>query len=141
MTATKGEPMAEAIDERSRELLEAPNFGHVATIGGDGTPHVAVVWVDTDGDHVLLNSAEGRVWPDNIRRDPRLSLTVVNPENPYEYVVIRGRVVEITHEGADDHINALSRKYLGKDEYPFRLPDEVRLLIRVKPERVSRHGS
>jgi PPOX class probable F420-dependent enzyme len=129
--------MADGIDGRSRELLEARNFCHVATIGSDGMPHVAVVWVDVNGDDVLLNSAEGRAWPEQLRRDPRAMLTVVNLEDPYEYVSIAGRVVEMTHDGADDHVDALAKKYLGKDEYPGRKPGEVRLLIRVRPERVS----
>jgi PPOX class probable F420-dependent enzyme len=132
--------MADGIDGRSRELLEAKNFCHVATIGPDGTPDVAVVWVDVNGEDVLLNSAEGRTWPDNLRRDPRAKLTVVNSDDPYEYVSIDGRVVEMTHEGADEHIDKLSQKYFGQEEYQGRTPDEVRLLIRVKPETVSIRG-
>jgi PPOX class probable F420-dependent enzyme len=132
--------MAEEIDERSRELLEAKNFCHVATIDTDGTPHVAVVWVDLNGSDVLLNSAEGRDWPDNLRRDPRVTLTVVNHDDPYEYVSIDGRVVEMTHDGARDHIDKLSQKYFGKETYPGP-PDETRLLIRVRPEKVKRRKS
>lgn len=132
--------MAEEIDGRSRELLEAKNFCHVATIDSDGTPHVAVVWVDLNGSDVLLNSADGRHWPDNLSRDPRLTLTVVNGDNPYEYVSVDGRVIEMTHDGADEHIDKLSQKYLGKEKYPYGSPDETRLLVRVRPERVSLRG-
>lgn len=132
--------MADRIDGRSRELLEASNFCHVVTLADDGTPHVTVVWVDVDGEDVLLNSAEGRAWPDNLRRDPRATLTIVNSDNPYEYTVIAGRAVEIAPDGADEHIDKLAKKYLGKDEYPFRSPGEVRLLVRVRPEKVSHRG-
>lgn len=132
--------MADGIDGRSRELLEARNFCHVATIGSDGTPHVAVVWVDVNTHDVLLNTADGRTWPENLRRDPRITLTVVNSENPYEYLSIDGKVIEMTHDGADDHIDAMAKKYLDEDEYPFRAPDEVRLLVRVKPEKISIRG-
>jgi PPOX class probable F420-dependent enzyme len=132
--------MADEIEGRSRELLEARNFCHVATIDSDGTPHVAVVWVDVNGSDVLLNGAEGREWPENLRRDPRVTLTVVNHENPYEYVSIDGRVVEMTHDGADDHIDRMSQKYFGKKRYPDASPDQTRLLIRVRPDKISVRG-
>ena len=132
--------MSGQIEGRSRELLEGKNFCGVVTIGKDGRPDVVVVWVDTDGEGVLLNSAEGRAWPESLRRDPRVTLAVANHENPYEYVAIDGEAVEITTEGADEHIDKLAKKYLDKDEYPFRQPDEVRLLIRVRPEKVSLRG-
>jgi PPOX class probable F420-dependent enzyme len=132
--------MAEEIDGRSRELLEARNFCHVATIDSDGTPHVAVVWVDVNGSDVVLNSAEGRDWPENLRRDPRVTLTVVNHDDPYEYVSIDGRVVEMTHDGARDHIDRMAQKYFGKETYPGP-SDETRLLIRVRPEKVKRRKS
>lgn len=132
--------MAETLTGRPKELLEAPNFAQVATIADDGAPHTTITWADRDGDDVLLNSAEGRIWPRNLERDPRVTLTVANGENPYEYVAIKGRVTEITREGADDHINELSRKYLGQDEYPFRGPGEVRIIVRVEPERVHHFG-
>jgi PPOX class probable F420-dependent enzyme len=83
-----------------------------------------------------LNSAEGRAWPRNLARDPRVTLTVQNMQNPYEYVEIRGRVSERTHEGADEHIDALAKKYLGVDTYPQRQPGEQRVIIRVEPEHV-----
>lgn len=132
--------MSDSIAGRSRELLRAKNFAHVATIAPDGTPHVAVVWVGVDGDDVLLNSAEGRVWPRNLRRDPRVVVTVVNHDNSYEYVAIRGEAVEITPDGADEHIDALAKKYLDEDEYPFRKEGEVRLKIRVRPDKVTLRG-
>ena len=132
--------MAASIDDASRALLDAKNFVHVTTLKADGTPHTAVVWVDSEGDEVLVNSAVGRAWPTNLERDPHVWLTVVNLENPYQYLTVSGEAVEITQDGADDHINALAKKYLDKDVYPFRQPDEVRLKIRIRPDRVKLHG-
>ncbi len=129
------------IEGRARELLEARNFCHVATIRTDGTPHVVPVWVDTDGEHVVLNSAEGRLWVRNADRDPRITCTVTNAENPYEYVTITGRVAERTNDGADEHIDAMARKYLDADTYPFRSPDEQRVIFRIEPGIVRVHGS
>jgi PPOX class probable F420-dependent enzyme len=132
--------MAQQIDEKSRALLEDKNFGHVATLNDDGSVHSTVVWVDAEDNRVVLNTAEGRVWPENARRDPRVTITVANSENPYEYTEIRGRVEEDTHEGADEHINAMSKKYIGQDEYPFRAPGEQRVIFRIEPERVRHYG-
>ncbi len=128
------------IEARSRALLEGTNFCHVGTIRKDGTPHVVPVWVDIENDEVLLNTAEGRAWLANSDRDPRVTLTVQNLANPYEYVTIRGQVSERTHDGADAHIDALAKKYLDKDEYPFRQPGEVRVKIRVTPEHLTHNG-
>ena len=132
--------MAAEITDRARELLSAPNFAHVATLREDGHIHGVLVWVDVEDDRVVLNSAEGRAWPNNVQRDPRISLTVPNGENPYETVNIRGRVVEVTNEDADDHIDAMAMKYLGQDSYPFRQEGEVRVKIVVEPESVSVQG-
>ncbi len=131
--------MPEPIDGRSRELIEAPNFCAIATLREDGSPQVATVWADLQDGLVALNSARGRAWPTNAERDPRVALVVVNHENPYEYVEVRGRVAEITEEGADEHIDALAQKYLGKDRYPYRTPDERRVIVRIEPEHV-RHA-
>ncbi|MDP8944115.1 MAG: PPOX class F420-dependent oxidoreductase [Actinomycetota bacterium] len=132
--------MAEPIEGRARELLEAPNFCHVATLRRDGSPHLNPVWVDVEDGLVVLNSAEGRAWPANARRDPRVTLSVMNLENPYEYVEIRGRVVEDTHEGADEHIDRMAMKYLGQETYPFRAEGEQRLILRIEPERVHHYS-
>jgi PPOX class probable F420-dependent enzyme len=128
--------MSATIEGRGEELLMAKNFCHVATLRSDGTVHDVPVWVDVQAGRPVLNTAEGRAWPRNLERDPRLTLTVQNMENPYEYVEIRGRVAERTHEGADEHIDALAKKYLGQDEYPARQPGEQRVIIRVEPEHV-----
>ena len=132
--------MAEKIEGRARELLEAPNFVAVATNREGGAPDVKVVWADVEGDRVVLNSAEGRKWPERLRRDPRVTVTVINQENPYEYAVIRGRLAEDTHEGADENIDKLAKKYLDKDKYPFRQEGEQRVIFRIEPEHVAVHG-
>jgi PPOX class probable F420-dependent enzyme len=131
--------MAE-IAGRSRVLIEDKNFCFVATLRRDGTPHVVPVWVDVDDDHVLLNSARGRDWPCNAERDPRVTLAIQNRENPYEYTSVRGRVVAVTEDGADAHIDKLAKKYLGQDTYPFRAPGERRMILRIEPDEVRNWG-
>lgn len=128
------------IEGRVRELLEGKNFCVVSTLRPDGSIHAAPVWVDVEDGTPVLNTAEGRTWPRNLERDPRATLTIQNLENPYEYVTIRGRVAERTHEGADAHIDRLAKKYLGKDSYPFRQPGERRVIIKITPEHVFHNG-
>ena len=126
------------LDERTRRFLEAPNFASIATAMPDGSPHVSTVWIDVDGDDVLVNTAEGRVKTDNVRRDPRVAISVFDQQDdPYEQVVIHGRVADITTEGADAHIDRLAQKYLGVDAYPWRDPAEQRVIFRVRVDRVS----
>jgi len=132
--------MTQAIPEKFLDLFQKKAFAHLGTIMSDGSPQVTPVWVDYDGKHVRFNSALGRVKDRNVRRDPRVSLSILDPENPYRYLAIRGRVVEITQEGADEHINSLSQKYLGRAVYPYREPGEVRVLYRIAPEKVSALG-
>jgi PPOX class probable F420-dependent enzyme len=132
--------MSDKIEGRAEALLKAKNFCHVATLRADGSVHGVPVWVDVQDGRVVLNSAEGRAWVRNVERDPRVTLTVVNGENPYEYVEVRGRVAERTHEGADAHIDAMAKKYMGVEEYPLRQPGEQRVVIRVEPEHVRAWG-
>jgi PPOX class probable F420-dependent enzyme len=132
--------MTAPLDPRSQELLEAKNFAQVGTLRKDGSPSVTPAWVDVKDGLVWLNSAEGRAWPTNLRRDPRVALNVQNLENTQEYVAIRGRVAEMTHDGADEHIDSLAKKYLGLDAYPFRQPGEQRVIIKVAPESVTHRG-
>jgi PPOX class probable F420-dependent enzyme len=132
--------MAEAIPEKYLDLLKKPAFAHLATLMRDGSPQVTPVWVDYDGKYVRVNSALGRVKDKNMRRDPRVSLSIQDPQNPYRYLEIRGKVVEITQNGADDLINKLSQKYLGKPEYPWRKPGEVRVVYKVEPQKISSMG-
>jgi PPOX class probable F420-dependent enzyme len=132
--------MSEVIPEKYLDLFEKQAFGFLGTLMKDGSPQVTPVWVDYDGKHVRFNSAKGRVKDLNVRRDPRVAISLQDPANPYRYLEVRGRVVEVTENGADDHINELSQKYLGKPMYPFRQPGEVRVLYKIKPERISSMG-
>jgi|SRR5271165_1263841 len=132
--------MSVRVEGRGEELLRAKNFCTVSTLRADGSVHSVPVWVDVQDGLPVLNTAEGRAWPTNLERDPRVTLTVPSAENPYEYLEIRGRVGERTHEGADAHIDALAKKYMGVDEYPLRQPGEQRVIIRVEPEVAKVHG-
>ncbi len=130
-----------AMEGRARELFEqGANFVALATEDEAGKPRQAVIWADLEDDRIAVNSAEGRRWPANVRRQPEVSLVVVNRENPYEYAEIRGRVVEDTHNGADEHIDRLAKKYLGVDTYPGRKPGEQRVKFLIEPERVRLQG-
>jgi PPOX class probable F420-dependent enzyme len=132
--------MSTKIEGRAEELLKAKNFCHVATLREDGSVHGVPVWVDVQGGRPVVNTAEGRAWPRNLERDPRVTLTIQNMENPYEYLEIRGREAERTREGADEHIDLLAKKYMDADTYPFRQPGEQRLIIRVEPEHAKVWG-
>ena len=123
------------IPESHLDLFKKKAFAHLATLMPDGKPQVTPVWVDYDGRHVIINTAEGRLKDKNMQRDGRIALSIVDPDNPYRYLEVRGRVTERTHNGADAHIDAMARKYLGQDKYPFRQPGEVRVLYKVLPER------
>ena len=133
--------MSTKVEGRSAELLSAKNFCTVSTLRPDGSVHSVPVWVDVQDGMPVLNTARGRSWPDNLERDPRITLTVQNLENPYEYVAIRGRVTEMTHDGADAHIDALAKRYMDVDEYPLRQPGEERLIVRVEPDVVKHWGA
>lgn len=127
------------LDENIERLCtQGKNFASVATIMPDGSPQVSIVWVDSDGEHIIINTAEGRLKPKNLRNDPRVALAITDSENHYDQVMVRGRVVEDTHEGADEHINKMAKKYMGVDEYPHRQPGEVRVIFKIKPEKVFR---
>ena len=120
-----------------RKVLEEPNFAFLATVMPDGSPQVTPTWVDIEGDIILVNTAEGRQKPRNVRRDPRVAITVSPREEPYAYAAIRGRVVNMTQDGADIHADKMAKKYLGQERYPFRKPGELRLIMRIQPERIS----
>ena len=132
--------MAGSIPEKYLDLFQKRAFANLATLMPDGRPQVTPVWVDYDGKYVRVNSALGRVKDKNMRRDPRISLSIQDPENPYRYLEIRGKVEEVTQNGADDHINKLSQKYLGKPEYPYRKPGEVRVIYKIEPQKISSMG-
>lgn len=123
--------------DEQRSLLEGKNFAHLATLMPDGSPHVSPVWVGLDGDDVIVNTAEGRIKTRNVRRDPRVALSVVDQQDPYSNVTVRGVVVEMTHEGADEGIDRFAEKYLGLDRYPWRNPDERRVVLRIRPQHIG----
>jgi PPOX class probable F420-dependent enzyme len=129
--------MATVIPEQYLDLFEKRAFAHLATLMPDGRPQVTPVWCDYDGTYVRVNSARGRQKDKNMRRDPRVALSLQDPENPYRYLEIRGRVTEITEEGADAHIDSLAKKYLGVEKYPYRGPDEVRVMYKIEPEHTT----
>jgi len=128
------------IPEKFADLFQKKAFASLATINADGSPQVTPVWCDWDGKHVIVNTAKGRRKDRNMRREPRVSLALIDPDNPYRYLEVRGKVVEVTEQGADDHINRMAKKYLGVDKYPGGQPGEVRVLYKVQPERVSSMG-
>jgi PPOX class probable F420-dependent enzyme len=132
--------MSGVIPEKYLDLFEKKAFAHLATLMPDGSPQVTPVWVDFDGERILVNSARGRQKDRNMKRSPSVSLSLADPENPYRYLEVRGRVVEITEEGASEHINKMAKKYLGVDEYPYRQPGEVRVLYKIEPLRVTSMG-
>ena len=132
--------MSQVIPEKYGDLFQKRAFASLGTLMPDGRPQVTPVWVDFDGEHVIFNSAKGRQKDRNVRRDPRVSMAIIDPDNPYRYIEIRGSVVEITEEGADDHINKLAKKYLGVDKYPYRQASEVRVIYKIQPEHTTTMG-
>jgi PPOX class probable F420-dependent enzyme len=129
--------MPATLSEGVKKLFLDPNFAHLATIMADGSPQVTPVWVDLEDSHILVNTAEGRAKPRNVRRDPRVAISITKQDNPYASAYIRGRVVEMRHEGADELIDKLAKKYIGQDRYPWRQPGEQRLILVIEPEHVS----
>jgi PPOX class probable F420-dependent enzyme len=132
--------MSQAIPEKYRDLFTKRAFANLATLMPDGRPQVTPVWCNLEGDYVVFNSAKGRQKDRNVRRDPRVAMAIVDPENPYRYLEIRGKVVEITEEGADEYIDKLAKKYLGVDKYPYAQPGEVRVLYKIQPEHMTMMG-
>jgi PPOX class probable F420-dependent enzyme len=119
------------------DLFKKKAFAHLATVMPDGKPQVTPIWVDYDGHNVVFNTAEGRQKDKNLQRDARVAMSILDPDNPYRYLEVRGRIVERTHAGADQHIDAMAKKYLDQDKYPFRQPNEVRVIYKVQPEHVT----
>jgi PPOX class probable F420-dependent enzyme len=127
--------MATLNDSEVQKLLSEPNFAVVSTFNADGSILSTIVWISAEDGTVAVNSAKGRQWPTNLERDPRITALVYEAGNPYNYVEIRGRV-NATTEGADEHINALTKKYINQDEYPFRQPGEERIKFVIEPEHI-----
>jgi PPOX class probable F420-dependent enzyme len=127
------------LTEKQRAFLEEPFYGAVTTLRADGSPHTTVVWVDVDDEGVMFNTAEGRAKVRQLGRDPRLSLIAIDSQDPYRWLSVSGRA-ELTTKGADEQIDKLAKKYLGKDEYPWRNPEEQRITVRIHPEHVDSYG-
>ena len=127
------------LTEQQREFLQNPFVGVVTTLRPDGSPHSTVVWVDALDGKAAFNTALGRVKPSNMERDPRVSMLVVDPGDPYRWLSVDGRI-SITEEGADDHIDRLAKKYVGADSYPNRKPGEVRVTVTIDATHVDAHG-
>ncbi len=129
--------MAVKLNDAQKKLLaEGQNFAQLATVNKDGSPQVTPVWIDFDGTYVLVNSEQRRRKTRNVKRDPRVAVTILEPGNPYQYMEIRGRVAEVTTDGAAAHIDKMAKKYLGQDKYPYNQPDDVRVIFKIEPERL-----
>ena len=130
--------MPATLDNAQKKLLtEGKNFAVLATRNKDGSTHLTPLWIDYDGKHIIFTTEQKRLNPRNMRRDPNVTLAVMNHENPYSYMELRGKVVDITPEGAFEHIDKMAKKYLGQDKYPGNKPGDVRLFVRIEPEHAS----
>jgi len=130
-----------AIPEKYLDLLEKKKaFASLATVMPDGSPQVTPVWVDYKGGAIRVNTAKGRVKARNMKEGSRVALAILDPDNPYRHIQVRGRVKRVTEQGADAHIDALAKKYLGQDKYPYRQPGEVRLIYEIEPISTSVMG-
>lgn len=132
--------MADKIPEPFKDIFGKVAYANLATVMSDGSPQVTPVWFDFDGECLRINSAKGRIKDKNMRRNKRVAVSIQDPDNAYRYLAVRGNVEEITEEGADAHIDSLAKKYLVKDKYPFRGPGEVRVIYKIRPEKVSTMG-
>lgn len=129
------------IPEDYRDLLETPALIHVATIGPGGEPQSNPVWFDWDGEHIKFSQTKTRQKYKNVGRDPRIAVSLVDPENPYRYLEIRGQVTKIEEDPDLDFINAMAKKYLGMDEYPYHQPGDERVVLYVRPEHTTQMGA
>jgi PPOX class probable F420-dependent enzyme len=128
--------MKAKLTAKAIRLIEGKNFAHLATLMPDGSPQVSPVWVDHDGDLILVNTAVGRVKQKNAARDDRVAISIADEDNPYDKVIIRGRVVAQTFDGAEAHIDKLANKYTGAAKYQRASPDEKRIIIKIQPSRI-----
>ena len=129
-----------AFPDKYMDLFQKKAFGAFTTLMPDGSPQTTPVWVDYKNGEVWVNSALGRQKDKNVRREPRVAVSIQDPENPYRYVEVRGKVKEITEKGADEHIDAMAKKYLGQDKYPFRQPGEKRVLYKIAIDKAVPMG-
>ena len=128
-----------AIPDKYSDLFSGPKkaFASIATVMPDGSPQVTPVWFDMEGGRIRVNTARGRTKARNLKPGAKVALAVLDPDNPYRYVQVRGTVVKETESGADAHIDSLAKKYLGQDKYPFRMPGEVRVIFEIEPFSVQ----
>lgn len=133
--------MAATIPEKYLDLFQKKAFANLATLMPDGSPQVTPVWVDYDGSHVLVNSARGRQKEKNMQPNAKVALSILDPDNPYRYLEIRGKVESITEQGADAHIDKMAKKYMGQDKYPYRKPSETRVIFKILPISTTQMGS
>ena len=126
------------ISEPIAKFFEGKNFAFLSTLMKDGSPQITPVWIDLEKDTntILINTAEGRTKHKNVSRDPRVAISIVNQNNPYEMITIRGKVVEQVNHGANEHTDKLAKKYIGVDKYPYRSPNEKRVILKIKPEKM-----
>ena len=124
------------MDLKAIKLLKEKNLVFLATTMKDGSPQVSPVWADLEDDHIMVNTAEGRIKHTNVLRDPRVAISIVDQNNPLDMIAIRGRVEEIIPDYDYQHANKLTKKYLGLDKYPFRRDGEKRIIFKIKPEKV-----
>lgn len=129
--------MADTFTPAARAIFDKKTLAHVASIEPDGGPNVTPVWVELDGDDIVINTSLGRAKARNLAADSRVAVSLTDPDNPYVCVAVRGEVVGFTTEGADEVIDRLAKKYLDVDSYPFRREGEIRVTVRIRPERIS----
>jgi PPOX class probable F420-dependent enzyme len=137
---SKGQFMADTLSEKARQLIARPILASLTTLAADGSPQVTPLWIDRDGDDLLFNTAKGRVKARHMEHDSRVAVSVVDPDDPYNVVALRGTVTDMTTDGADAHIDALAKKYLGVDSYPMRQEGEVRIKVRVRTDHIAMQG-
>jgi PPOX class probable F420-dependent enzyme len=133
--------MATTIPDKFLDVLtQKKAFADLATVMPDGSPQVTPVWFDYANGKIRVNTARGRVKDRNMTQNARVALSILDPDNPYRHIAIRGRISRVTEDGADDHIDSLAQKYMGKPKYPLRKPGEVRVIYEIEPLSVSVMG-
>ncbi len=129
--------MPDTLNDKAKALIARPVLATLVTLGPDGGPQATPLWIEGDGNDLLVNTAKGRVKDRHMERDPRVAVTVIDPGDPYNVVALRGTVVEMATDGADAHIDRLAHKYLGVDEYPMRREGEVRVTVRIRVDHIA----
>ncbi len=128
--------LAITLTERTVKLIDGKNFAFLATLQPDGSPHVTPMWIDHEGDMILMNTAMGGIKQRNVTRDPRVSIAIVDSNNPYDRIVMHGRVVSQTEQGAEAHIDKLAKKYTGANKYQKASPTEKRIILKIEPLQI-----